>query len=259
MIILLGSSFKDLNKQVGDMLENLGSFFKNLLFPVSCVSCGDEGLWCCGSCLALLPIRFHQQCPLCQKPTSNGEACPDCLPSSHLDGVTALYDYRENSPVAKLIKTCKYRFSDDISTVLPDLVRKVGVEVWAHLLRQKGVLNCVPVPLHPRRERERGFNQAALISQAVAAVWSSLGLVVDARHEHLLARVRYTTPQAELGAVERRTNLKGAFSCNSLEAVPEQVVLIDDVFTTGSTMQECAHMLKQHGVKWVWGVVLARG
>ena len=241
------------------MLENLSSFFKNLLFPVTCVSCGNEGVWCCGSCLALLTVRSHQQCPLCQRPTSNGEVCPNCLSSSQLDGVTALYDYRENSPVAKLIKTCKYRFSDDISTVLPDLVRRVGVEVWAHLLRQKGVVSCVPVPLHPRRERERGFNQAALITEAMTPIWSSLGLAIDARREHLLTRVRYTTPQAELGAVERRTNLQGAFSFNSSGTVPEHVVLIDDVFTTGSTMQECAHELKQHGVKWVWGVVLARG
>jgi predicted amidophosphoribosyltransferase len=74
-----------------------------------------------------------------------------------------------------------------------------------------------------------------------------------------LARVRYTRPQVDLSAIERRTNLTEAFLWESRTPPPERIILVDDVFTTGSTMQECARELKRHGAKWVWGLTLARG
>lgn len=242
------------------MLEPIVLFIKNLLFPVACVSCGREGQWCCKACQASFSVLLVQRCPACNKQTSSGEVCFVCKGKTELDGVTALYSYSENSSLARFIKMLKYQFAHDLATELPEILKRVGPEIWKFVSTEGGSLACIPVPLHIRRERERGFNQAQLLAKALIRVWQEQGQnTILSTLPSALVRSRATPPQAHLKGQERRANLVGAFSWQAGQPVPERVLLIDDVFTTGSTMQECARELKKHGAKWVWGIALARG
>jgi ComF family protein len=110
----------------------------------------------------------------------------------------------------------------------------------------------MPVPLHASRLRERGYNQAALLAREMA---QQIGLVVD---EHTLIRERATSPQVELNAKQREENVRAAFCCTGSGPVSKQVLLIDDVCTTGATLQACATALYQAGALKVRALTLAR-
>lgn len=232
------------------------SIFKELLFPVVCLSCEREGAWCCESCLASFSVMEHQRCAVCRHLTVLGETCLACREASALDGITSVFSYHDNQPLARLIKTLKYQLAYECASAVPSALRRAAPVLWNFLHDKPGVV-CVPVPLHPRRERERGFNQAQKIAVAFVEVWREQGIEIAVVPG--LARVRYTKPQAELGGEARRSNLAEAFAWRDSVAVPRHVVLVDDVFTTGTTMQECARALKRAGAEWVWGVSLARG
>jgi len=110
----------------------------------------------------------------------------------------------------------------------------------------------VPVPLHPHRLRERGYNQATLLAKEVE---KALGLPLL---EDALLRVRSTIPQVGLTARERRDNVRGAFHCADGNLKGQRILLVDDVCTTGATLEACSLALRQEGVGVVWGLVLAR-
>lgn len=198
----------------------------------------------------------HQGCPVCTLPTPRGALCNDCLPVSHLDGVTAFYQYEERKVVAELIKALKYSRATETIAALRGLLNTAEKDFVPHVAVHEFIV--IPVPLHPRRFNERGFNQAELLSRLLlethADTLPAATVVVGD-----LARVRYTNPQAEQSGTVRRTNVKDAFAWLGAGKAPSHVLLVDDVFTTGSTMQECARVLKHHGAEWVWGVAVARG
>jgi ComF family protein len=110
----------------------------------------------------------------------------------------------------------------------------------------------VPVPLHPSRERARGYNQSALLARRLGEI---TGLPIK---ENLLARIRATAPQVELGAEARRENVRGAFHCAPASAAGLHVLLVDDVCTTGSTLEACSQALRAGGASSVWALTLAR-
>jgi ComF family protein len=110
----------------------------------------------------------------------------------------------------------------------------------------------VPVPLHTRRLRERGYNQAALLSTELG---KRVGLPVL---ENALIRIRDTSPQVDLSAEERKQNVRGAFHCPDDQLTDRSVLLVDDVYTTGATLESCSLALKRQGVRTVWALTLAR-
>jgi ComF family protein len=124
------------------------------------------------------------------------------------------------------------------------------VDFWAKLPDPVDVL--VPVPLHRRRVRERGYNQAQLLAQHLGAA-VSVCVVCD-----VLRRVRYTTSQVGLGMPERRENVAGAFSCTGNRLQGKRVLLVDDVCTTGATLEACSMALKAGGARSVWALTVAR-
>jgi ComF family protein len=126
--------------------------------------------------------------------------------------------------------------------------------VW--LLKNKKIC-FVPVPLHPKRERERGFNQAAFLTAALCEVLRTSGYDV-AVQSNILQRIKDTPHQARSLRTDRLKNMVNAFECSKNE-LAETVIVVDDVYTTGSTLGECARALKAAGVKNVWGLVVARG
>lgn len=199
---------------------------KDILFPKFCVGCDWEGDWLCRECL------MAPNLPQTDKAAAN------------LDGVTALFEYGENA-VSKLIRIFKYNYLLDTVEIFRKIIFNVKFnENWSGFV-------IIPVPLHARRERERGFNQSEIIAGILS---EKLGLAVNKD----LTRVVYTAQQAKLSRDERHLNLKNAFAWIGGKA-PEKVLLVDDVFTTGATMQECAKVLKSNGIKVVCGLVLARG
>lgn len=126
--------------------------------------------------------------------------------------------------------------------VLLEKVKKSRGEGWV----------VTAVPLHPKRQNWRGFNQSELVAKLLA---QKLGL----RYESLLKRIKYTKPQVGLLGSARKQNIKGAFSLYTPYSLPHtNIILIDDVWTTGSTLRECTYILKRGGAKQVWALTLAR-
>lgn len=111
----------------------------------------------------------------------------------------------------------------------------------------------IPVPVHAARRRKRGFNQAEELAKRLGRLW---GIPVDTR---LLVRVRKTQPQRELNPEERLKNLQQAFAADNRRGVPKKVILVDDIYTTGSTMEACSRTLKDAGVEEIHFVVICIG
>jgi ComF family protein len=224
-----------------------------LLLPPYCVLCGGAGqpplLDLCAACEADLPGNAAA-CARCAMPlpagAPQGVVCGACLRRPpRFD--TALVPFRYAYPLDHLVKDFKYHgrlaWGRVLGTVLARHVRAQAVELPECLL---------PVPLHAARHRERGFNQSGEIARHVAR---ALGISLDL---DLCRRVRATADQATLTAKERRQNLRGAFA---LERSPQtcHIAILDDVLTTGSTVDELARTLKRGGVQQVsvWAVARA--
>lgn len=175
-----------------------------------------------------------------------GAACRDHA-DSELDGVVSLGWYA-NPTLQTLIRHWKYNYVREAEGVIERLLyvwlndaQRVPTDDWT----------VVPMPLHPIRYRQRGFNQSAILARMVA---QELGLSLA----EFLVRTRHTwKAQAELDNQRRSQRRLDVFRAS--EPVPECVILVDDVYTTGKTMQSAAAELKRAGAEVVWGLVLARG
>ena len=144
------------------------------------------------------------------------------------------------------IHRLKYSNSQDLAAPLGEMM----VSYWQDVHLPADVI--VPVPLHTRRLRERGYNQASLLARELG---KGVGLPVL---ENALNRVRDTAPQVDLNTEERKENVHGAFHCPDDRLAGKRVLLVDDVYTTGATLEACSLALKQRGVRTVWALTLAR-
>lgn len=227
-------------------LNKLKGIALDLFFPRWCVGCGREGDFICPSCLKSLPRIVSPLCPKCGLPQSNAILCPSCVGwQAEIDGIRS--PFRFDGVVRQAIHGLKYR----------NLRAIVGL--FALLLNDYLITNPLPgevlvaVPLHPKRLRERGYNQSHLLAQELAKL-TRLPLV-----DNCLIRERHSPPQARTATVdERRINVANAFSCRDQRLKGKQVLLIDDVSTSGATLDACARALKEAGAISVWGLVLAR-
>ena len=227
------------------------------LFPVSCISCRCDGEWFCEECLEKIRIIPFQVCPKCEKNiTESGRSCPNCKPFSTLDAMLVSTSYKEGL-VAKLVHLYKYRFVQDLHIPL-------GKMLVRSIIRSELPLPdlIVPVPLHKKRLRWRGFNQAGLLAEYVAKNLTA-GFEIRIATD-VLERRRFTQPQMKVKRYsERQNNLKDAFFLESdppKDSDPEGkiILLIDDIATTGSTLYECAKILKKGGAKKVFSAVIDR-
>ncbi len=206
-----------------------------LVYPQPCGGCGafGSGLWC-SQCNARL-VRFDAAQSIRQLPSP---------PLPHPCTVISACPYLP--PVRDAIHAFKYRGTPQLADVFAGWL----FEAWQ---TQGCAADCVvPVPLHPARERERGFNQSAALGRAFARR-SSMRCVIDA-----LQRKRRTQQQASLSAADRAANISGAFSANRRLLQGLRVVIIDDVFTTGATLSECAATCLAAGAKEVIALSIAR-
>jgi ComF family protein len=236
-------------------LQKIGVSILDTFFPISCLGCGAPHNFLCDDCLNLFPRRLRQRCPTCLKATTpRGEVCFACLGENYLDGLFAASHYR-HPLVSVSIHTYKYRF-------IPAFAKPLGVWLATIIIENDLPLPdiFIPVPLHRRRLRFRGFNQSELLADALSdALVPELALPVM---KNCLIRQRYTKPQIKTESREERLgNLKDAFVFTPENAglvKGKTVWLVDDVATTGITLEECARVLKTSGAKNVFGIVLAR-
>jgi ComF family protein len=215
-------------------------------FPRRCVGCGKVGGFLCPECLGKLPTLLPPFCPKCGRPQASGIVCPDCRQrQTKIDGIRS--PFRFDEVIRKAIHQLKYRNLKAISPCLAELL--------ADYLRANPLPGdaLVCVPLHPRRLRERGYNQSDLLAR-------ELGKRIDLPViENCLIRVKQAQPQVRAGDVEeRRRNVADAFVCRDEKVSGKQIILIDDVCTSGATLESCAAALKSKGAVSVWGLTLAR-
>jgi len=230
-------------------------FLLDTLFPQFCLNCGKEGNLICQDCLSLIEISEYQFCPLCKTPRRVFlEGTCQSHRKMNLDGLFAATSYK-NPVVKKLVKNFKYE------PFLKNLKEPLVFLIIAHFLlsENKKIFQnpenslLLPIPLSNFRERWRGFNQSAEIAKLLSDF-----LKIPLQINNLI-KIKNTQPQVELGEKEREKNIKGAFKIRIPEEIKEKIIfLVDDVFTTGTTLEEAARVLKNKGAKEVWGVVVAR-
>lgn len=221
-------------------------WFREALFPVFCFGCEQEGSWLCGECEKLRPTYPIQRCIFCAEVSAFGKTCNSCARTHALEGVTVLGRYREWI-WRNLIRTWKYSSARDLDKIIENIVAHAD---FAPLLTATKSSCLVPVPLARRRQNDRGFNQAEVIGIMIAKLTNTPVV-------HGLARTRHTAPQSEVSAEERAVNVADAFQAT--EAVRGQdCLLIDDIVTSGATLEEAAKTLKRAGAKSVWALTLVR-
>ncbi len=218
----------------------------DLLFPQHCVGCGKEGEFLCYSCRQSLPRITPPLCPRCGRPQPSGILCPSCVSwSAKIDGIRS--PFRFDGAMREAIHQLKYRNLRALAVSLAKLLHDYLITdpMSAEVL--------VPVPLHQKRLRERGYNQSSLLARQLGKL-ADLPIVDDC-----LIRQRHATPQARTATVEeRQSNVTDAFACRDHRLRDKQVLLIDDVSTSGATLDACAAALKASGATSVWGLVMAR-
>ncbi len=227
----------------------------DLLFPKRCVGCKKLDTYYCTDCISNI-LQTDLVCPKCEQLAVGGQTHPICKRRYGLDGLWSLGIYQGS--LREAIKQLKYGRVSGLAETLVDIL----VEYWGkyqpfvleQIKKSKGEgWVVIPVPLHWWRSNDRGFNQSSLIGQTLS---KKLGL----DYCEGLKRVRYTKPQVKIKGYDRHQNIRDAFEISpnyTLHPKP-YTLLIDDVWTTGSTLRECAYVLKRNGVKKVWAITLAR-
>lgn len=238
-----------MSKKSSPVAINISTFLLDLLYPKKCISCGKYGYFLCLDCVREIETVKTSLCPGCGKISENGKYCPRCASNKETifaKGIIVAAHY-DAGPVKEAIYHLKYLGYQDLAVDLSELIYE----------RLKGVFDfkntvIVPVPLNQKRKNTRGFNQSELIARNL-----SKSLLLPGGDA--LKRVRDTRSQVGLRREERLENIRDAFVCDDVEFVSgKKVILVDDVTTTGATINECAKALKSAGAEEIWGVVVAR-
>jgi ComF family protein len=226
-------------------------FVKNLIldavFPHKCV-CGKFGYSLCDSCVQKIKINKVELCPVCKKISKNSKTCNSCRNNSGLTGVMILASHE--GVIKDAIWNLKYNFIRDLALPLTGLLHK---RFGAFLKEKRFVLTAVPIS--KKRLKWRGYNQADLMAKELAR---SCGL----KYLNILSKSDDVIPQVGLSKKERIQNIGNKISLlsdiNANEIANKRILIVDDVYTTGSTLEECAKVLRKAGFKEVWGIVLSR-
>jgi ComF family protein len=232
-------------------IDRLKNVAVDLLFPPHCAVCQRFGAWLCADCLGEIEAIEPPVCQYCGVPLDNGgqaAICGRCQESPiQLDGIRSYAIH--SGPLRKAIHQFKY---EDLRA-LAGLLGRLMADGWHVLAPRDLVLDTiVPVPLHHMRERQRGYNQAALLARELGACLE-LPVVEDA-----VVRSRATAPQVDLSAKERHANVRDAFVGRDRGLAGNRVLLVDDVCTSGATLESACLALQGVGVTSVWACTLTR-
>ncbi|MFH1866822.1 MAG: ComF family protein [Patescibacteria group bacterium] len=252
MFISLNNTTKELHAR----LTRLWNIFLDALFPCFCLACKQDGRgWCCDKCWLDLTFSRSLYCPDCAKPSILGKFCDTCQSGHFLTGLWVSQPYSQPT-VRAIIHGLKYQGITEVAPRLADILT-ITLQTfalppaWHPTPRWEWILT--PVPLTAKRQRIRGFNQAELIAKLVS---KQVNLPLD----YYLRRTTFRKAQVDLKNNQRRDNVVGAFKLKpEAELSGKTIILVDDVYTSGSTMEECAKILKTAGTHEVWGLVVAKG
>lgn len=218
----------------------------DFLFPKRCVSCGAFGKYICNNCFSKIEFVEKPICPICQRQAIGGKTHPKCAGKFRLDGLVVASRYK--GPIKFAIRKVKYKWVYDIENILVDILAS---QIWKFDLPQNSIL--VPIPLHKNRKNWRGFNQAEILAKTLAKKF-------NVNCSDSLIRIVETKTQVGLDKNERRKNVNGAFKVKENSKVSgKNIILIDDVYTSGATMMEAAKVLKRAGAKNIWAMAVALG
>lgn len=224
----------------------------DFFFPKACVSCKTLGFYLCSNCFSYLSFTTTEMCLVCGRGSFDGLTHPYCKGKNTIDGAFSSITYTRTAK--RLIYAFKYKpYVTDLQSVLGDLFCEglLQKELFIKHSQTQGAV-FVPIPLHKKRLKQRGYNQATLLARSLSA---KFGIPTAS----LLERVKQAQSQVGLSAKERKRNIEGAFAIKGNCHPDTSVFLVDDVLTTGSTLLEAAAVLKRKGYKNVYGVTLARG
>lgn len=233
-------------------------FLKDLIFPKTCLGCGEWGNYLCSNCVNFISVCQRLICPQCARPSFAGFTHFSCQRTYGLIGLTAIFSYK--GIVKKAITKLKYQFVTDLAATIEELFLSFCGEnkAFTKFVSQKKVI-LVPVPLYWQRKNWRGFNQAELLGKMISC---KLGIKFT---PDLLIRIKNTKTQTKLKKEERLKNMKNAFLFNNrkysniFKSFDPSILLFDDVWTTGATLKECAKVLKRkYKTSQIWGLTLAR-
>ncbi len=234
------------------VIEKTKEILLNTFFPAFCVGCKKEGKYLCEPCSVFLSETAFI-CPVCEKQSFLGETHAQCVSRNGLDGLISLWEYE--GIMKELISAIKYQ---GIRHAVQELLEKGKEVMEGDMYRFRSFLEFFAqedttisfIPMHSKRERRRGFNQAQVIALQLATLAQGKQVIKT------LEKIKDTSSQTDLTREQRLQNIRGSFGCSVRPS--SNIVLVDDVWTTGATMRECCRVLKKTGVEKVWGFTLAR-
>lgn len=232
------------------VVQNIWNNILEYIFPSFCIQCDREGDIVCIDCLSALGTPGVFCCPSCHRINSDGSCCIECKNNTSISRHIAILPMTETSLIHTIIHLYKYQYVEVLERVFEILLQRFVATYPLPLVDY-----FIPVPLHRKRFIERGFNQSERIAQIVSRI-TEIPLL------NPLIRTVNTVKQATLDRKGRIENVKDVFVVRSAVVpllVGKKVIIVDDVYTTGSTINECARALLRSGVSEVSGWSVARG
>ena len=247
----------------------LKNFLLDLIFPRHCLGCGKEitpkqasrscGTPVCNACFGKITLNSGVRCHVCGLRNGKG-ACKKCRNKTPLKGLFTASQY-ENPILKEMIHLFKYQSIESFKKPLAELI--INYLEKENLTDKLRGAVLTPIPLTLKRKMSRGFNQSELLAKEI-------GKFLNCPVINLLKRKKFTSPQAEISNwQQRKENIAGAFYLSAELSTsypqiyrfpkPIKVILVDDVATSGATLEEAARVLKQAGIKEIYGLVVAKG
>lgn len=226
--------------------------FLDFVFPKYCVNCRKLGEYICANCFSFISFDVAMICLVCNRASIDGLTHPGCKTKYAIDGAFCAVAYK--GIVKKLIYNFKYKpYLADLKNCLVELFYESVIQQEIFQKAYKSLPIFVAIPLHASRLRKRGYNHAKLLAEG-------LSKMLNLKLIDILQRKKNTKSQFGLKLKDRKKNLKDAFIIfpNTPIAQYPNILLVDDILTTGSTLLEAARILKRNGARRVWGLTLAR-
>lgn len=229
------------------LFNKVVKLFADIVFPIECVGCGQSSEFLCSSCVSKIKMFPVQTCHYCRKPQAFGKTCDQCANKNRLDGLFILGPY--DQPILKeAIHAWKHERVKEIGNIL-------GLRLADRLAHSFFQENSViaHIPLRKPRQFDRGFNQSEQLAHILSKKF-------EIPLKSLLIKIKDTEPQSSLNREQRLQNIRGVFTlAKDAKLNGENIILIDDITTTGATLEEACLTLKKSGAKSVWGITLAHG
>ena len=240
-------------KQEKQTFYKVMSGILDYIYPPRCPICDRlpaQGRSICRECDSGINRVTEPVCKRCGKPMENErkEYCTDCIEEEH--------KYRQGKAVFVYegkIKQSMYRFKYSNKREYASFYAAEAVRLYGDWIRRRKIETIIPIPMYSGKQRRRGYNQAEVFAKALGR---ELGIKADAG---VVKRIRDTTPQKELNNKERRRNLKNAFQLSSDIVKYKEILLVDDIYTTGSTMDAVTEVLLSAGVKNIYYICISIG